>query len=99
MSRSSADMIRVLARGWDPRRVLGKALGRVSLYLVIVAFAVLFIMPLLWLVTSSLKPESEVYEVPPTFLPRSWQFSNLASSTTRFPFWISIRNTLFIVGE
>ena len=42
---------------------------RVVLIVVLLFFAVVFAMPLLWMISASLKPENEVLQSPPTFIP------------------------------
>lgn len=45
-------------------------------YVVMAVLAVIFLAPLLWMITASLKPENEVLVIPPTFIPRHFQFEN-----------------------
>jgi multiple sugar transport system permease protein len=47
-------------------------------YAIMSALAVVFLAPLLWMVTASLKPEYLVLAIPPTFLPRHFQWENYA---------------------
>jgi multiple sugar transport system permease protein/sn-glycerol 3-phosphate transport system permease protein len=45
-------------------------------YVVMAALAIVFLAPLLWMITASLKPENEVLVIPPTFIPRDFQYEN-----------------------
>ncbi len=45
-------------------------------YLVMAALAIVFLAPLLWMITASLKPENEVLSIPPSFIPRDFQYQN-----------------------
>ena len=45
-------------------------------YVIMGALAVVFLAPLLWMLTASLKPEYLVLATPPTFLPRHFQWEN-----------------------
>ena len=45
-------------------------------YLLMTALAVVFLAPLAWMITASLKVESQVMATPPTFLPRDFQWEN-----------------------
>lgn len=45
-------------------------------YVIMTALAVVFLAPLCWMVTASLKPEYLVLATPPTFLPRHFQWEN-----------------------
>ncbi|HEV2068135.1 MAG TPA: carbohydrate ABC transporter permease, partial [Thermomicrobiales bacterium] len=49
-------------------------------YAVMSALAVVFALPLVWMVSTSLKQESEVLSIPPTFLPSNPQWDNYATT-------------------
>jgi multiple sugar transport system permease protein len=47
-----------------------RILGRTTFFVVIAAIAVfLFMLPLIWIFTTALKPTSEIFSIPPTLLP------------------------------
>ena len=46
------------------------------LYVVMIVIAVGFLLPLIWMISSSLKPEADVLTVPPSFIPKHPQWSN-----------------------
>ena len=66
-------------------------------YVPIAALAILFTLPLLWLISSSLKPETQVFEFPPRFIPRQIRWANYPDVIDSFPFVTSARNTLAVV--
>lgn len=84
-----------------------KAMGaRVLNTLWVTAVGVLFLMPLLWMVSSSLKTGPEVFAVDFHWLPAKAQWQNYAMVWTheKVPFWHLYSNSLFIavvstVGE
>ncbi len=60
----------------------------VVLYAVLVALAIAFAIPLIWMVSSSLKPENEVMVLPPTFVPSTMLWGNYAEAgSTVLPFF------------
>jgi multiple sugar transport system permease protein len=61
------------------------------------AGAVVMILPFLWLVSSSLKPEQEVFMFPPKWIPDPIRFQNYVDALTYKPFGLYILNTLTIV--
>ena len=71
------------------RQRTGRVLGAL-------AVAVLFLMPLFWMVTSSLKPDYQVLESPPRWLPNPIVWSNYPEALTYVPFGRYALNTLFI---
>ncbi len=48
--------------------------------------AVLFLLPLFWMIVTSLKPVTEVAVFPPTVLPQVWKWSNYAEAFRAIPF-------------
>ena len=77
--------------------MLGRHTGRALLYLALFGLGAIFIAPLLWLVSSSLKPENQVLAYPPQWIPRPVRFTNYAEVMDTFPFWRSTWNTMIIV--
>lgn len=51
-------------------------LEEVLFYLVLIIIAVMMIMPFAWSVSTSLKPDIEIFKFPPNWIPRVWVFSN-----------------------
>lgn len=45
-------------------------------YALMTALAVLFLAPLAWMITASLRPENKVLALPPAFVPRDFQWQN-----------------------
>lgn len=71
--------------------------GRAIALLVLVVGAVAFVFPLLWMISTSLKDLSEVFTVPPVWIPHVLHFDNYPRSLTFFPAALYLRNTLIIV--
>ena len=72
-------------------------------YLVLVVISILTIFPLLWAVTSSLRPDEELYQyiVPfsaKTFIPQQLTFDNYIRIFTEFNFLRPIMVTLIVTG-
>ena len=70
------------------RQILGYSLA--------ILVAILFLLPLFWMVSSSLKPEYQVLEVPPRWIPDPVTWSNYPEALTYVPFGRYTLNTLFI---
>lgn len=73
-------------RGWR------KNLRIVSLLVV----AALFLAPALWMISSSLKPDYEIFATPPTLWPLNPRWQNYAEALTSLPFGRFAINTLII---
>ncbi|HEY0693435.1 MAG TPA: carbohydrate ABC transporter permease [Kribbella sp.] len=66
--------------GQIPRKPPRHLPRRVVIFAVLLFFAVVFAMPLLWMVSASLKPENEVLQTPPTFIPTTFLWSNYSQA-------------------
>ncbi len=70
---------------------------RSVLYIVLAFGLSMFLLPMVWLVSGSLKPDGQVFTIPPTFIPRPILWANYPTALAKFPFWISLKNTMTIV--
>ncbi len=78
-------------------RRVRKAATRVGSHLLLIVVAVLFVVPFAWLIVTSLKPATQVFTSPPTWIPRPvlWQNYVDALTSPAFPFLRLLRNTVF----
>ncbi len=67
-------------------------------YLPLLAISGLMVLPLVFLVSTSLKSLPETLADPPTFWPRNPRVENFREAFTTFPFWRYLGNTLVIVA-
>ncbi|MCX6041874.1 MAG: carbohydrate ABC transporter permease [Caldilinea sp.] len=58
--------------------------------------ALLFLIPLLWMLSSSLKPTWQIFEMPPRWLPDPPRWENYREALTTLPFGLYLRNTTVI---
>jgi ABC-type glycerol-3-phosphate transport system permease component len=72
------------------------ALRRVLSTSILVFTAGLFLTPLIWMISSSLKPTYAVLAVPPTLLPNPVKWSNYPEALSIVPFGRFMLNSLFI---
>lgn len=70
--------------------------SRVVLYLVLVAGALFFLTPFAWMVSTSLKPDDQVFLIPPTWIPDPPMWSNYLRLMTEIPFLRYLGNTVFV---
>lgn len=71
--------------------------GRALTWTLLLAGSVLMMMPLIWMLSSSLKLETRVFEYPPRLIPEPVRFANYVDALTYKPFHLYLRNTLFLV--
>ena len=60
--------------------------------------AVLFLIPLLWMVSSSLKSNYQIFEIPPRWIPNPPRWENYAEALTILPFGRYMLNSAVITG-
>ena len=60
--------------------------------------ALLFLVPIIWMLLSALKPSAEVFTTPPTLFGSEVKFSNFVEAWNYLPFGRFILNTLFVAG-
>jgi multiple sugar transport system permease protein len=83
---------------WAAKLRNGEFWWRVLIWAVLVTGSVVMIMPFVWLVSSSFKPENDIFIFPPKWIPDPWRPQNYVDALTYKPFNIYITNTLIIVG-
>src|SRR5258708_32416985 len=85
-----------------PRRqqqvITGARLWRWFTLALLMIIALAMLMPFAWLVSSSLKTQSNVFQYPPQWIPNPLQFQNYVDALTYKPFGLYFRNTLIIVA-
>lgn len=69
---------------------------RIVLYAIVTAVAVSFLLPFLWMVTTSLKSDSQVFANPPVLFPKPAHWSNYKAALEFMPVWQYLLNTLFV---
>ncbi len=65
-------------------------------YLVLILFSVLFTAPFLWMVSTSLKPDAQIFSDRVQWIPHPAVWKNYPDALASFPFLLYLRNTLFI---
>lgn len=73
-------------------------LWRALLYALLLGGSVIMLLPLAWMVSTSLKGLMYVFVFPPQWLPKPIEWGNFYMALTRLPFHIYFRNTLTIAG-
>ncbi|MCA9885470.1 MAG: hypothetical protein KC708_20975, partial [Anaerolineae bacterium] len=61
-------------------------------------FAIVMILPFLWLVSSSLKTQNAIFQYPPDFIPNPMVPENYINALTYKPFGQYFLNTIFVAG-
>jgi len=84
------------ARVKDPYQRVSQALNRTLLHLILVGGAVTMVMPFVWMLSSSLKTNLEVFHIPPTFIPTVPQWHNYVDIFKVVPYGRWFLNSVII---
>lgn len=76
--------------------LLKRALGRIVLYTLLVVFSLLFLAPLFWMISSSLKLDKDVFAFPTRWIPETLQWGNYAAIWQKIPFLTFYKNTAIL---
>lgn len=99
---SALNRVRSASSRSRPRRPTSYRLRRVLesllLHAVLVAAAVALMIPVAWLLVSSIKTQTEFITYPPRFLPRVPQWSNYYDVVVRYGFLSYAGRTVFLAG-
>lgn len=74
----------------------GEGVPPILSHLVLLTLGLLFFLPFYWLVTTSLKSDTEVFAMPPVWVPKTLLWGNFWKSVNYAPFGLYLRNTLEI---
>ncbi len=92
-------LVRCGYRGGEQRSAVknvrvSRFLTRFVFYLVIAILGLAFALPLLWMISTSLKTDPQVYRVPPIWIPNPMRVQNYVDVLTRRPFGLWFVNTM-----
>lgn len=83
--------------GWLQSASGKQVAGQVLIYILLLAVGFMLAVPFIWLISSSLKTETDAFAIPPSFIPNPIQWTNYVVGLTEFPFVRSTMNTMIIV--
>jgi multiple sugar transport system permease protein len=77
-------------------RATKDALRGILIHILLIPAAFVFLLPFLWMLSTALKPDSQLYAYPPIWIPNPLQWENFPKTVTFVPFFLYLRNTLII---
>ncbi|GAJ22691.1 unnamed protein product, partial [marine sediment metagenome] len=75
-----------------------KILSQLVKHLILAIVAIFFILPLIWLISTSLKTNRQIFVYPPQWIPNPVIWLNYPAVFDYAPFLLYFRNTLIIVA-
>jgi multiple sugar transport system permease protein len=77
-------------------RQIKEWLRGLGIHIILIPAAFVFLLPFLWMLSTSLKPDSQLYAYPPIWIPHPIQWENYPKSVNYVPFFTYLKNTLII---
>lgn len=74
----------------------GRKITRVIIYIILIASSIVMLIPFVWMISSSLMNESEMFQVPPVFVPKPPRIANYVETWQSLPFATFFRNTIVL---
>lgn len=74
-----------------------KVLGYSSVYIFMTLLAFIFMIPLLWMLSTSLKSQTEIFAWPPQWIPPDPQWQNYGDAFAKYPLARFMLNSVFLV--
>src|SRR3954465_9683424 len=73
-------------------------IGQTIFLLVLICFSIILLLPLWWMISTSLKSLTEIMSFPPTWIPKSFHWENYERAWSNGNFARYTLNTLFLAG-
>ncbi|NLE46271.1 MAG: carbohydrate ABC transporter permease, partial [Chloroflexi bacterium] len=74
-------------------RKLAHRIGLATVFVLVTLGSISFMLPLFWMVSTSLKSDAQVYSLPTVWIPDPLVWENYPQALSRMPFWLFTRNS------
>ncbi len=78
------------------RRTLRDRINRLGMHIVLLLLSAMALVPVLWMISSSLKAPSEIFVIPIQWIPTTPRWGNYAAAFAKAPLWLYFWNTMAI---
>ena len=79
-------------------KTLNSIVWSLSTHTLLICSSVVFILPIFWMVSTSLKVNKQIFTFPPTWTPHPLMWSNYLRAVKYIPFFLYLGNSLFVVS-
>lgn len=73
-----------------------RILGHLAVHLVLILVGLFFLLPFIWMLSTALKSDQQIFANPPIWIPTPLMWENFVEAVTVFPFFRYMGNTLWI---
>ena len=74
-------------------RNLKSKLLKIPILFIFICLAVVMLLPIVWMLLSSFKPDNEIIKYPPTLFPTAYTLKNFIKCTQRIDIWVYLKNS------
>ncbi len=85
-----------MARRMKTRKRVGKILGSFAKHFALITVGLIFILPMYWMISSALKPNAEMFLMPPRWFPSQLLWQRFPDAFSAIPFLRLTGNTSYI---
>ncbi|WP_243633155.1 carbohydrate ABC transporter permease [Paenibacillus xerothermodurans] len=71
-------------------------LRKMLAHVCLIAASVFFLIPFIWMLSTSLKPRTQIFSFPPEWIPSPFKWSNYTEAMSYIPFFTYLNNTVLI---
>lgn len=71
---------------------------RFAIYFALSLLAVIFVIPFIWMLSTSLKADAQIFALPPVWIPETIHWNNYTRVFEVMPFWTYLYNSTLITG-
>ncbi len=76
----------------------GTVLRELITHAFLIAISIMWVLPLVWMVSTSLKTDAQIFTWPPQWIPRPFRFANYPEAVSYIPLTLYARNTVIIAA-
>lgn len=74
-------------------RNIKRKLLQIPILFIFIILAVIMLLPIIWMLLSSFKPDNEIIKFPPTLFPSAFTMKNFIKCTQRIDIWVYLKNS------
>lgn len=96
MATTTATQPRTVGTGRRSRLHWPRIIHKAFVYALLVSISLFFFFPLLWMMTTAIKPTSQMFQIPPIWIPKPPQWDVFHTTWNRTNFSVYLGNTVLI---
>jgi multiple sugar transport system permease protein len=90
------EVFRTQQSNWRQRKKRRWVLSQMGAHIVLMTMSFVFSIPFFWLVSSSLKPNAQLFKLPVVWIPKPFMWSNYPEALTYIPYFQYLKNTTYV---